>query len=176
MKFPTVFVYPATLRTGRDGRITVAFRDFPEALTDGADVKEALANAAEALSAALMARIADNELIPTPSTTGRGQYQIAPEPTVAAKVALHQILREKGITAAELARRLEIDHKEARRMLDPSHRTKLPRLAEALHATGHELAVMVYDASRRDRLLSAPSSRRPGHFDPKQAVRVRRSG
>ena len=170
----TVFAYPAKLREEQDGRITVSFRDFPEALTDGADESEALANAADALSEALMARIADGEPIPNPSATGRGQYPIAPEATVAAKAALHRIVREKKITAAELARRLNIDHKEARRMLDPKHRTKLPRLADALRATGYDLAVAVYDASRRDRLLSSPSARKQGRIAPKRAVRVRR--
>ena len=133
-----------------------------------------LANAADALSEALMARIADGEPIPSPSTTGRGQYLIAPEATVAAKAALHRIVREKKITAAELARRLDIDHKEARRMLDPKHQTKLPRLAAALRATGHDLAVTVYDASRRDRLLSSPGARKQGRIAPKRAVQVRR--
>ncbi len=148
MRPMTVFAYPAKLRKGRDGRITVFFRDLPEALSDGSDEAEALANAADALSEALMARIADNEQVPSPSAPIRREYQIAPEPTVAAKAALHQIVREKKISAAELARRLKIDHKEARRMLDPKHRTKLPRLAEALRATGHDLAVTVIDASK----------------------------
>ncbi len=174
MQVTTVFAYPAKLREEQDGRITVSFRDFPEALTDGADEAEALANAADALSEALMARLADGEPIPNPSATGRGQYPIAPEATVAAKAALHRIVREKKITAAELARRLDIDHKEARRMLDPKHRTKLPRLADALRATGYDLAVAVYDASRRDRLLSSPSARKQGRIAPKRAVRVRR--
>ncbi len=174
---PMVFAYPAKLTKEPDGRITVTFRDLPEALTDGADEAEALANAADALSEALMARIADDEPIPRPSPTGRGQVQVAPEPTISAKAALYQIVREKKITAADLSRRLNIDHKEARRMLDPRHKTKLPRLAQALQATGHDLAVTVFDASKRERLLASPSApKQKGRITPKRTVRVRRKG
>ena len=105
-----------------------------------------------ALNEALMARIADDEPIPRPSPAGRGQVQVAPEPTISAKAALCQIVREKKITAADLSRRLDIDHKEARRILDPRHKTKLPRLAQALQATGYDLAVTVYEASKREDL------------------------
>ena len=169
---PMLFAYPANLRKGADGRITVNFRDLPEALTDGADKAEALANASDALSEALMARIADGEPIPRPSPVGRGQYQVAPEPTIAAKAALQQVTREEKITAAELARRLQTDHKEARRMLDPAHKTKLPRLAEALEATGYSVAITVYDTVRRDRISSSPKAPRANRISPKRTVRV----
>lgn len=169
---PTLFVYPATLRKGRDGRHTVTFSDLPEALTDGSTEEEALENAADALSEALMGRIADSEQIPAPSMAVRGQYQVAPDPTIAAKVALHRIAREKGVTAAQLARQMQMDHKEARRMLDVEHRTKLPRLAEALSAMGYEVAITVYDASKRERLLSSPKAPRRTTIKPKKTARV----
>lgn len=140
----TLFAYPASLRKGRDGRITVRFRDVPEALTDGADEAEAAENAVDALSEALMGRIIDREDIPVPSALRKGERLIMPDPTIAAKSALHQVARESSITAAELARRLGTDHKEARRILAPDHRTKLPRLAAALKATGHSVAIAVY--------------------------------
>lgn len=139
-----LFAYPARLRKGPDGRFSATFRDLPEALTDGADKAEALTNAADALSEALMGRIADGELIPTPSKPRRGECQIPPEPTIAAKAALHHVVREDKVTAAQLARLLEVDHKEARRILAPDHKTKLPRLAEALRAVGQNVAIAVY--------------------------------
>jgi predicted RNase H-like HicB family nuclease len=41
--------YPATLEPNEQGRILVCFADFPEAVTDGADLVEALAEAADCL-------------------------------------------------------------------------------------------------------------------------------
>ena len=61
----------------------------------------------------------------------RGQIYVEPEPEVALKIALNRAVREQSITAAELARRIQVDHKEARRILDPKHRTKFGRMIEA---------------------------------------------
>ena len=63
----TVFAYPATLTRDSGGRFLVRFPDLPEALTDGASEAEALREAADALSEALMSRIVDGEAIPDPS-------------------------------------------------------------------------------------------------------------
>jgi hypothetical protein len=46
--------------------------------------------------------------------------------------------------AATLARRLKIDHKEARRLLDPTHPSKAKRLADALAVFGYQTATVVY--------------------------------
>ena len=86
----TVFAYPATLTRDAAGRFLVRFPDLPEALTDGATEAEALREAVDALSEALMSRIVDGEPIPDPSPLGRSQYQVAPDATVALKVALHK--------------------------------------------------------------------------------------
>jgi antitoxin HicB len=47
---------------------------------------------------------------------------------MAAKAALYLAMREAGITNAQLARKLGCGEKEVRRMLDPRHPTKLPRI------------------------------------------------
>ncbi len=171
----TRFDYPMVLTRGADGRYLAAFPDLPEALTDGGTEPEALQEAADCLSEALMSRIADKEVIPTPSAVRRGQYEVAVDPAVALKAALYDVTREQGITAAELSRRLDVDHKEARRLLDPYHATKLPRLKAALECVGYEVAVVVHDASRRDRLLSGPAKKRPRSMSPKKATKVRPS-
>ena len=49
--------------------------------------------------------------------------------------------REARIKNTELARRLGCDEKEVRRMLDPRHPTKLPRIQAALEALGKRLVV-----------------------------------
>ena len=101
--------FPARLEPEEEGRLVVHFPDLPEALTDGADEPEALAEAADCLSEALAGRINRGEDIPPPSRLRRGQHWVAPEPTIALKAALHSALRTRGMTVADLARRLDIE-------------------------------------------------------------------
>jgi antitoxin HicB len=135
--------YPARVARGRDGRWLARFPDLPEALTDGATRAEALAEARDCLDEALMSRIADGEAIPEPSPPGRGRVLVAPDAAVALKAAVHRVVRARGLSAAALARALGVDHKEARRILDPRHPTKQRRLSEALAALGYEVMVTV---------------------------------
>jgi antitoxin HicB len=170
----TVFAYPATLTRDSQRRFLVRFPDLPEALTDGVNEAEALREAADALSEALMSRIVDGEVIPDPSPVRRNQYQIAPDPTVALKAALHKAMRERKASAADLSRMLEIDHKEARRLLDPRERSKLPRLTEALGALGYTVTTAVSDTSRRERILWVPAARRMGTLRSRKTAKVAR--
>ncbi|MGE0120983.1 MAG: type II toxin-antitoxin system HicB family antitoxin [Dongiaceae bacterium] len=169
-----ILAYPATLTRDEAGRYVVRFRDLPEALTDGKDEQEALAEATDCLSEALMSRIADREDIPVPSRARRGDYSVAPDPTIALKTLLFAIVKASKISTSELARRLGVDHKEARRMLDPSHPTKFPRLQEALKSLGHEVRIAWHDASRQERLLRSPKEKRRGTLRPKQFIGVSR--
>lgn len=152
---PTLFAYPTRLMKGKDGRYLARFPDIPEALTDGATREEALQEAADALSEALMARIADKEDISKPSSPKRGQVLVSADPTVALKVALYIATREQRLSTAALARKLGVDHKEARRLLDPHHVSKLPRLRQALASTGYEVVIGVRKAGTAAPLLMA---------------------
>ena len=66
---------------------------------------------------------------------------------MAAKAALYLAMREQRITKAQLARKLACDEKEVRRLLDPRHPTKLPRINEALDKLGKRLIVGVEEAA-----------------------------
>jgi antitoxin HicB len=66
---------------------------------------------------------------------------------MAAKAALYSAMRQAGLTYARLARKLGCDEREVRRMLDPRHPTKLPRIKEALDALGKRLVVGVEEAA-----------------------------
>jgi antitoxin HicB len=66
---------------------------------------------------------------------------------MAAKAALYLAMREARITNVQLARKLGCDEKEVRRMLDPRHPTKLPRIQEALDTFGKRLVVSVEEAA-----------------------------
>ena len=66
---------------------------------------------------------------------------------MAAKSALYLAIAEAGITNVQLARKLGCDEEEVRRMLDPGHPTKLPRIKDALDVFGKRLVVSVEDAA-----------------------------
>jgi antitoxin HicB len=135
------FAYPARIEPDEAGRMLVTFPDLPEALTDGGDLAEALIEAADALSVALAGRMLDGTDVPAPSALSRGQHLVAPRATVATKVAIYLGMRAAGVSAAVLARRLDVDHKEVRRILDPNHSTKMPRLEAALAALGQVVEI-----------------------------------
>lgn len=145
----THFVYPVRLSRDEDGRVLVEFPDFPFAVTDGADVEEALVEASDCLEEALAYHINRGEPIPEPSRLRRGAggwtATVAPGPVIAAKAALYQAVRDAGITKVALGVRLAMDEKDVRRMLDPRHATKIPALDRALAVLGKRLELTVHD-------------------------------
>jgi antitoxin HicB len=138
------FVYPARFTADKkDGGFVVTFRHIPEAITQGESLEECLAAAAGALQAALEGRIMSDLDIPEASKAKRGEHLIAVPIQTALKTALFLEMRKAGITRVELARRLRIDEKEARRMLDPHHSTKADRLEKALAVLGRQAELRV---------------------------------
>ena len=81
---------------------------------------------------AIAARIDDGRDIPMPTATKRGEHAVSVPPSMALKAAVYLAVRDAGISNSELARRLHLDEKEARRILDPRHPIKLPRMEAAL--------------------------------------------
>ncbi len=94
--------YPARLESDEEGRLVVHFPDLPEALTDGADVAEALTEASDCLSTALALGVVNGEDIPPPSRLRPTQHLVAPDATMALKAALYSALRGRNITVADL--------------------------------------------------------------------------
>lgn len=138
------FTYPVKLtRDRKDRGYIVSCRDIPEAITQGESVKEALSEAEGALQAAIEGRIEDGLDIPAPSRAKRGE-RIVPSPiTTALKAAVYLAMREQRISKSELARRMRVHEKEARRMLDPHHQTRIPTLERALAVLGRRAEVAV---------------------------------
>jgi antitoxin HicB len=135
------FAYPVTLTPGdEDGGFVVTFEDIPEAITQGETMAEALAQAADALEEAIAGRIRRGDPIPEPSSTP-DRWRVPVPAQTAAKAALYLALQETGISKSELASRLGCDEKEVRRLLDPRHPSKLPRIQRALASLGKGLAV-----------------------------------
>jgi antitoxin HicB len=143
----SAFAYPARFKPGSDGRILVEFVDLPRVATDGKDEAEALGEAMDALGSDLSIRLSRREEIPAPSPAKRN-HRLVPVPLwLAPKLALHLAMRDRGVNNSELARRLGVNERVVRRMLDPQHATKAERIQAALAVLGKRLMVEVRDAA-----------------------------
>ena len=141
------FVFPATFTPAEEGGFVVTFADLPEAITQGDDEADAKMQASDCLDEAIAGRIARGDEVPVPSSGASGSHSIAVPAPMAAKAALYLALREAGVSKSELARRLDIDEKEVRRLLDPRYGSKLPAITAALRALGKTLLVDVRSAA-----------------------------
>lgn len=138
------FSYPVILTPDEsDGGFVVTCRDLPEAITQGETIEEAIEQAEGALEAAIESRIEDGMELPMASRPRKGEHLVRVPVSTAMKAALYIAMREQGVSKSELARRLGLDEKEARRILNPRHTTKVPTLERALHALGKRVEVVV---------------------------------
>lgn len=136
------FVYPVTITPDlQDGGLVVQFVDFPEAITQGETLPEALREAVDCLEEAVANRIALNLPLPVPSVFAKEDANVTLPVQMAVKAALYSAMQEVGITNIELAQRLGYDEKEVRRLLDPHHASKIPRIETALQAVGKQLVI-----------------------------------
>lgn len=149
------FAYPAVLTPEKKGHFTVQFPDLPEAITSGRNLADALAQAADCLEEAIAGRISDGLDIPEPSAprrkrgsraSGKDAVVLLPA-AMAAKAALYLAIRAAGVSNSELARRLDVDEREIRRLLDPRHATRLARIQQVLEALGQRLVVSLDSAA-----------------------------
>ena len=123
------FTYPVILTADDDDRgFVVTFRDLPEAITQGNTVEDAMAEAADCLEEAIAGRIDDGAEIPIPSRKQPGEHAVAVPQQTAMKASLYLAVQEVGITKVELAKRLGVSEKEARRLLDPRHGSRISAL------------------------------------------------
>ena len=137
-----IFEYRARFEPGeRKGTLVVSFPDVPEAITEGKGEAQARANAEEALGLALLSYPQRGLALPKPRARGAKLVSIAVEPEIAAKLALLEAIRERGLSKSGFARLIGRDENEARRILDPLHGTKMATLSEALRALGQRMVI-----------------------------------
>lgn len=129
----------------KDGGWVVTFRDWPEAITQGNSVEDALREAADCLEEALAARLDDRREIPQPSPSVPGEYSVPVPIQTALKAALYLAMQEAKMSQVQLARMLKVDEKEVRRILDPHHQTKLPTLERALAVFGKQIELSLVE-------------------------------
>jgi antitoxin HicB len=132
--------YPVALARDDNDTILVTFPDVPEAITFGADEREALDNAADALAVAISGYIQDRRDIPEPSPADD-------RPTVSLnllgelKVAVYRAMRARNWRKADLARALDVNPRMVDRLLDLRHASTVAQLEAALAACGRRAEV-----------------------------------
>ena len=133
------FAYPAKITPDEDG-FMIQLPDLPSVISWGKDRAEALWMGADALTLIFADRIEAREPIPEPSPA-RGRPLVRPSAMVTAKAALHVALLESGIGPTAFARKLGVDPKDLRRLLDPYHRSRLDNVEAALAVLGRALDI-----------------------------------
>jgi len=135
------FQYPVLLTPADEGGYVVTCRDLPELVTEGESIDDALEQAADAMDEVFATYLTDGLDLPPPSKARRREQLVAPPAEAVAKAALYVAMRQAGISKVQLAKRLGVDEKEVRRLLDPHYGSKLPRIAKAISLLGQRLVI-----------------------------------
>lgn len=135
------FQYPALLTPAEEGGFVVTCRDLPQLITQGDTEQDALEQAADAMDEVFATYMVEGIEFPEPSKAKRREHLVAPPAETMAKAALFVAMRQAGISKLQLARRLGVDEKEVRRLLDPHYGSKLPRIAQAISVLGQRLVI-----------------------------------
>lgn len=135
-----IFTYQIELTELIEGGYLVRFPDLPEAITQGNSKEEAINEAIDCLEEAIANRIEMKLDIPI-GKPRKQQITVALPAIMAAKAALYLTIREKRLTNARLAEKLNCNEKEIRRLLDPHFNSKIPRIEVALHKLGLRLEI-----------------------------------
>jgi antitoxin HicB len=124
-----------------DSEYVVSVRDLPEVVTAGYTLQEALDLAADAIEVIVEGRMDDNDDLPVPSTVEPDERAISLPAHLAAKASVYAAWKAAHVSKSELARRLDRNETEVRRILDPHHGTKLDQLDQAARALGARLVI-----------------------------------
>ena len=141
MDHMNTFTYPIELSKQPEGGYLVLFPDFPEAITQGESKSEAIEEAADCLEEAIANRIEMKLEIPHGIKVGKNQLSVSITATLAAKAALYLTIKKEKLTNTSLAKKLNCDEKEIRRLLDPHFKSKIPRIEQVLHQLGQKLEI-----------------------------------
>tara|TARA_B100000767_G_C19665819_1_gene493048 strand:- start:331 stop:777 length:447 start_codon:yes stop_codon:yes gene_type:complete len=139
-----MFIFPATLTLDEDdGGYIVSFRDVPEALTQGDTLEEAMLNASEALDEAFAGFIVDGDPLPKPSKIRQEDYAVSVPTQTVFKFFLRSSMKSSKLSNIALSKKLGVNEKEVRRIIDPKHNTAMGRLEKALNATGQQPVIAI---------------------------------
>lgn len=134
------YAYPFTVT--QDGEFWITrCPDVRGAATDSRDRAEAISELSDALIAALGGHIELGHPIPAPGPVRVPGQIVTLSPLVAAKLALYEAMRQRGVNNCELARQLGLQENAVRRLLDLDHRSHIDSVQAALALLGRRLVV-----------------------------------
>ena len=140
-----IYQYPAVFTPSDEGGFVITFPDVPEAITQGETVEQCINEASDALEESIIGRINTRKEVPAPSAQQSGQYLIPVPAQTALKAALYEEVRLREWSNVQLASEIGIDEKEVRRLLNPHHSSKLPRIEEILERVGKRVVIQIED-------------------------------
>jgi antitoxin HicB len=135
------FQHAASLAPDEEGSFVVSCRDLPQLVAQGNDLAHALSEAADAIDEVFAADMQGRLALPTPRRARKSEYLVSPPPETMAKAALYAAMSEAGTSKVQLAKRLGVDEKRVRRLLDSHYGSKLPRIAQAVGVLGRRLVI-----------------------------------
>lgn len=137
------YAWPCVLEEDEDDArfINASFPDIPEAMTCATSQEEALAQATDALAAALAGYVGLRRAIPPPGTPDEGRHMVAVPPVVAAKLALYTAMRTQGVSKVALAALLGVSEAAVRKLTNPDHRSHISQVERALKILGRTLVL-----------------------------------
>jgi antitoxin HicB len=142
--------YLIKLTPDDNGTYLVTCPAFPEVTTFGETDGEIERAAIAAIEEAIAARVSYGEPLPAPAlpakAPGRNSRFVKLPAMTVLKVQLSIVLRESGLTRAELARRLGWHREQVDRLFRLDHASRLDQLEAAFKALQRELDVRVVDA------------------------------
>jgi len=165
------FAYPVRFERAAEGGWVITCRDLPEVVSQADEDEDRIDIAEGALQAAFESRILLKEPFPAPSEKQPGEDIVAVPIETATKAALHMVVQESGESQVAAARRMKLDEKEVRRLLDPAHSSKVPRIAEAIASYGRRFQISVVDITDEARNYRATKR---GDDEPKGTARGRK--
>lgn len=135
------FRYPYQTEPDGDSQV-VSFPDVPGASTQVDAGEDFEATVRDCLVAALGGYVERRLPVPAASPSP-GRATITLDVMTSAKLALATVMAAEGVSNVELARRLGVNEKVVRRLLDLDHVNQINRLEEALASLGKMLQVSV---------------------------------
>ena len=134
--------YRINLVPDDNGTFLVSCPSLPMVATYGETMAEARRHAVDAIETVLASMIDDGEEIPPSDDDG-----VAMPLLTTLKVNLYWVLREAGITRAELARRLGWNRESVDRLFRLDHRSRLEQIEAAFEALGRSVEVGIHRAA-----------------------------
>jgi antitoxin HicB len=123
--------------------------DFPQVRSSGATREEALRRTLDAMLGVIDDHVRARQPIPEGSPMPPPGPAVRVPALVAAKVALHNEMRRRGLRKSAMRQRLNWHRPQIDRLLDVRYASKMDQVEKAFDALGLELVVAARPASRR---------------------------